>query len=387
MQIVLVTGAAGFIGRNLVAAFRRFDDLDVRCHDVDSDATELRHALAQADVVYHLAGVNRPPTDAEFTSGNVEFTRWVCDRLHSLRRAPKIVFASSIQAVLDSPYGRSKAAAERTLREFANRDHAEVAIYRLPNVFGKWCRPNYNSVVATFCHRLARGESIEISDPRRELELVYIDDVVEAFAGERLSRGVATSFKKVAVSHRVTLARLAAMIQAFQASRQTLAFPDLADPFARKLYATFLSHVPERELAYPLVQKADARGALAEFLKSDHLGQIFVSRTRPGVTRGGHYHHTKAEKFLVLEGHAMIRLQGFDSRQVIEIPVAGQDFRVVDIPPGYAHSIENTGSGELVVLFWASEVFDPARPDTYSMPVEHVAEEAHEGNHDRRHAA
>jgi UDP-2-acetamido-2,6-beta-L-arabino-hexul-4-ose reductase len=302
MQAVLVTGAAGFLGRNLLESLRLRADLELHAYDVENDPNELDQSLAQAEVIFHLAGVNRPPTEAEYAAGNLEFTAEICRRLRAMGRAPKIVFTSSIQASLDNPYGRSKAAAEQALRDFACDAQAEVSIYRLPNVFGKWCRPNYNSVTATFCHQIIRGLPIHVSDPDRVLELVYIDDVVEAFCGELLSRSAGVACKEVAVTHRVPLGRLAEMIQTFQASRDTLSMPDLADALARKLYATFLSHLPETDLAYALEQRIDDRGTLAEFLKSAHFGQIFVSRTKPGVTRGNHYHHHRTRGCVRVHG-------------------------------------------------------------------------------------
>lgn len=387
MPTVLVTGAAGFIGRNLLESLRRRPDLDLRGYDVDDDPADLEQALAQAEIIFHLAGVNRPPTEAEYAAGNAGFTADICRRLRARNRAPKLVFSSSIQAALDNPYGRSKAAAEQVLQDFARDTGAEVAIYRLPNVFGKWCRPHYNSVTATFCHQIARGLPIDISAPDRELELVYVDDVVQAFRGELHSRSAGVAWKEVAVTHRVRLGRLAEMLQSFQASRETLAMPDLADALARKLYATFLTYLSETELAYALEQRIDDRGTLAEFLKSAHFGQIFISRTKPGVTRGNHYHHTKTEKFLVLDGDALIRLRHVERGDVFEYRIRGADFQVVDIPPGYTHSIRNVGGGELLVLFWASEVFDAQHPDTHFLQVDRVVEESHEGKYDRRHAA
>lgn len=387
MRTVLVTGAAGFIGRNLLEALRRQPDVLVRDYDVQNSAADLERFLRHADVVFHLAGVNRPTDQSEYAAGNGGFTERLCELLSGLGRRPKIVFSSSIRAESATAYGASKRAAEAALERFAAEAHAAVALYRLPNVFGKWCRPNYNSVVATFCHCIARDLPIQISDPSRELELVYIDDVVAAFLGELPESPPGACFRKVPVRHRLTLGDLAQRLRGFRASRQTLVLPDLSDALSRKLYATFLSHLPEDGFGYALDRKTDARGDLAEFVKSAAGGQIFVSRTKPGITRGNHYHHTKAEKFLVLEGDALIRLRHLERREIIEYPVSGAEWKVVDIPPGYTHSIENIGHRELVVLFWASEVFEPQRPDTYFLPVAAPGEVEHEGRHDRRHAA
>jgi UDP-2-acetamido-2,6-beta-L-arabino-hexul-4-ose reductase len=279
-----------------------------------------------------------------------------------------------MQAELDNPYGVSKRQAEAVVVRYAEVSGARCTIFRLQNVFGKWCRPNYNSVAATFCHNIAHDLPITISDPARELELVHVDDVVEAFMAEVRSQesGVRTpigresgvSYREVAPGYGVTLGRLAELIRSFRASRQTLRVPDFSDAFTRKLYGVFLSYLAPDDFAYDLTRHTDPRGALAEFVKSEPFGQLFVSRTKPGIARGNHYHHTKTEKFLVVEGEAIIRFRHIRGEDVIEYRVRGEDFRVVDIPTGYTHSIENIGAGELVTLFWSSEIFDPAQPDT-----------------------
>ncbi|MBK9137232.1 MAG: NAD-dependent epimerase/dehydratase family protein [Verrucomicrobia bacterium] len=431
---VLVTGARGFIGRHLVEALGRLPNTEVIECDVGSREADLERGLRTADVIFHLAGVNRPKNDSEFQTGNADFTTQLCAKLallrdwQSLPASPVLVFSSSIQAALENPYGLSKRRAEQAIAEWAGRQGGKAYIFRLKNVFGKWCRPNYNSVTATFCYNIAHDLPITISDPDRELELVYIDDVIEAFLGVlgeckagggrreagTSGRAVACEFREVGRSFKVTLGELAARIRSFRESRCSLVLPDFSDPFNRCLYATYLSYLDGPDFAYALEQKTDPRGTLAEFVKSPSAGQIFVSRTRPGVTRGNHYHHTKTEKFLVLEGEAIIRFrrvagegsgkgqglgevgsresgkhQAVNAEQsltatssapacslrvpagtdLIEHRVSGRDFKVLDIPPGYTHSIENVGPGELVTLFWASEVFDPTKPDTYAMSV------------------
>ncbi len=371
---ILITGSDGFIGKNLVAWLGRRDDARVLGFDVANTPQELDAWLAAADWVYHLAGVNRPQSESEFTTGNVDLTAQICDRLLKLGRPVPLVLASSIQAALDNPYGISKRQAEEVVASYAKRSGARAIVYRLPNVFGKWCRPNYNSVVATFCHNLAHDLPIAISDPTRELDLVYIDDVVEAFERElRIqnpeSRTQSVEYCQVAPVYHATLGQLADTIRSFRAMRQTLLVPDLSDEFTRKLYGTFVSYLDADDFGYGLDKKCDPRGCLAEFVKSPHVGQVFVSRTQPGITRGNHYHHTKTEKFLVVEGEAVIRLRHIRDDIVIEYRVRGQDLRVVDIPPGYTHSIENVGQGELVTLFWSSQVLDPNRSDTYGMAV------------------
>lgn len=382
---VLVTGSNGFIGRNLIAWLQRLPEIRVLEFDQEHTPADLAERLAAADLVCHLAGVNRPLSADEFRTGNVDLTAQMCDLLLQAGRATPVVLSSSIQAELDNPYGVSKRQAEQVLADYATRSGARVVIFRLSNVFGKWCRPNYNSVVATFCHNIARDLPITISDPGREVPLVHVDDVVQAFLAEiqdqtaeaggqgtestaqRPRSGVVC--REALPVHTIALGRLAELIRSFRESRQSLLVPNFGDPFVHKLYGTFLSYLDPSDFAYDLTQRIDARGALAEFAKSPPFGQIFVSRTRPGITRGNHYHHTKTEKFLVLEGEAIIRFRHIRSQEVVEYAVRGEDFRVVDIPTGYTHSIENVGQGELVTLFWASEVFDPERPDTYGEAV------------------
>ena len=371
MKTVLVTGSKGFIGKHLVEALGRSGEFRVVEYDLGSTDADLKAGLAAADVVFHLAGVNRPKDPAEFAAGNTGFTEQICSTLAALGRAPLIVISSSIQAELDNPYGVSKREAEKVLGRWASSNGGRVLIFRLKNVFGKWCRPNYNSVTATFCHNIAHDLAIQISDPAREIELVYIDDVIEAFLAST-SKPVAAGqleFHEVAKFHKTTLGQMAELIRAFRLSRSSLELPSFADEFTRRLYATYLSYLDAAQFAYPLDQKSDIRGSLAEFIKQPHFGQVFVSRTMPGITRGNHYHHTKTEKFFVVSGEAIIRFRSIMGGEVIEHRVHGHEFKVVDIPPGYVHSIENVGTTELVTIFWASEVFDPAHPDCYFQNV------------------
>jgi UDP-2-acetamido-2,6-beta-L-arabino-hexul-4-ose reductase len=370
MKTVLVTGSAGFIGKHVVEALRRRPDTRVVEYDLNTPAGNLELGLGEADLVIHLAGVNRPQSVAEFQAGNAGFTQEICAKLRRLGRTPTIAISSSIQAELENPYGLSKRAAEVALAEWAGSTGARVIVFRLKNVFGKWCHPNYNSVTATFCHNIAHDLPITISDLNGKLELVYIDDVVAAFVG-CLDDAVASGYEQRGVepSYRIALGKLADTVRSFRESRRSLVMPSFEDEFTRRLYATYLSYLDSGEFAYRLEPKADTRGALAEFMKSAQFGQIFVSRTKPGITRGNHYHHTKTEKFLVVEGEAIVRFRSILGGGVSEHPVSGHEFKVVDIPPGYAHSIENVGAGELVTLFWASEIFDPGSPDVYPMEV------------------
>lgn len=373
MGTVVVTGAKGFFGRNLSANVALTSDANPHLFDVDSPAGLLDLWMAECETIFHLAGINRPERPEEFETGNTGFTRTLVDLIRKSGRQPHVIMSSSIQAALDNPYGRSKRRAEEILEEFARETSAPVSIFRLKNIFGKWCRPNYNSVVATFCHSIAHDLPIEISDPERQLELVYIDEVVEAFIREmedRPRRPTVFVDPDPIPSHTITLGDLAGRIQCFRQMRENLQIPDFSIPFNRQLYATYLSYVPPERWQYGPEIKSDERGNLAELIKSPHFGQIFVSRTRPGVTRGNHYHHTKTEKFIVISGEALIRFRQIHDDEIIEHPVRGEDYRIVDIPPGYTHSITNTGQEELITLFWASEVFDPDHPDTYYVPVE-----------------
>jgi UDP-2-acetamido-2,6-beta-L-arabino-hexul-4-ose reductase len=366
----VVTGAAGFLGRHLVEALRRRADVSSVVEITRGSTAEMwERALADADVVFHLAGVNRPADPLEFVSGNTELTAGICRMLKRHDRRPMLVHASSRLAAEDSAYGRSKRAAEEAISNWSAETGGRAVVFRLKNIFGKWCRPNYNSVTATFCHNISNGLPISISNPALEIELVYIDDVIAALLGcmDRPVSGFEVG--EVATAYRVTLAKLAATIAAFRESRDTLVLPSLEGDFLKRLYATYLSYLEPSNFAYNLKKQEDPRGSLAEFMKSAHFGQLFVSRTKPGITRGNHYHQTKTEKFLVLEGQAVVRFRSILGGEVIEYHVNGRDYRVVDIPPGYAHSIENVGDGELVTLFWASEVFDPQRTDTIMSPV------------------
>ena len=369
-----VTGAKGFIGKNLVVALRRAG-AEVSEIDVDSGWSHLESAVRDAEVVYHLAGVNRPDTETEFVAGNVGSLDALTVALGEILRStphaarPLIVLSSSAQARADNPYGRSKLAAEQALEAYAARTGAPAVIYRLPGVFGKWSRPNYNSVVATFCHNIARDLPIVISDPARVVELVHVDDVVVAFLAHLNRRPDSVVRAEVRPVFNVSVGELAETIKSFRAMRETLLVADTSDPFTRRLLGTYTSYLPPADLAFPLRQRTDPRGTLAELLKSPRFGQIFVSRTHPGITRGNHYHDVKVEKFCVLEGEAVIRFRSILGGEMAECRVSGTDFKVVDIPPGMTHSIENVGSTEMVVLFWASEVLDPERPDTHHLEV------------------
>jgi UDP-2-acetamido-2,6-beta-L-arabino-hexul-4-ose reductase len=370
MKSILVTGSRGFIGQNLIQALKRRGNYRVFEFDINDSLEFFAEAVRQADIIFHLAGVNRPEKVEEYESGNAGFTKTLVSLLEEAKVKPVIVFSSSIQARLDNPYGLSKRRAEEVLINWADRCGGTVAIFRLPNVFGKWCRPNYNSAIATFCHNIARGLEINITDPERVLELVYIDDVVNTFLNMIESPPTKSArFYEVEPVFKIKLVKVVELIRSFKESRQSLILPDFSDPLIKRLYATYISYLPENEFAYRPEIKIDNRGQLAELLKSPYSGQIFISRTKPRITRGNHYHDTKTEKFIVIDGEAIIRFRHIKRGDVIEYRVSGNDLKIVDIPPGYTHSIENVGDKELIVLFWASEIFDPQKPDTYPLEV------------------
>lgn len=369
MKTILVTGSEGFIGRNLIETLHRTPEATVLRFDVaDKEETLLAH-LDAADVLFHLAGVNRPQREEEFNEGNAGLTSCIVAHLVKREKKPMLVLSSSTQAELDNPYGRSKRKAEEALEAYGAAG-GNAVIARLPNVFGKWSRPHYNSAVATFCHNIARGLEITISDPTRVMELIYIDDVVAAFIGLLDQTSVpGVHWLKAGPVAKTTLKGLADEIYNMRDIRTALVLPDLQDHFRKALYATYLSFLPTDAFAYQLAKREDERGSLAELLKSQHFGQLFVSRTKPGYVRGNHYHDTKVEKFCVIEGEAIIRFRSVLGAEVISYPVRGDEYRVVDIPPGYTHSIENVGTRELIVLFWAGEIFNPQNPDTHALPV------------------
>jgi UDP-2-acetamido-2,6-beta-L-arabino-hexul-4-ose reductase len=367
---VLLTGAAGFVGKNLAAAMAQRAELKVFPYDLGDGTGALQRGIEAADVVVHLAGVNRPDDPREFETGNVAFLEEVLQGLERAGRNAKVMLSSSIQAERGNPYGLSKRRAEEALRRHCETTSAEGVVYRFKNLFGKWCRPNYNSVVATFCDAIAYGRAYHVSDPGAAVDLTYIDDVVAVLLGEvGAPRLPGFRFAEPLPSHRVTLGGLVTLLESFADHRKTLVLPDYSSPFVRALYGTYLSHLPASGAGYGLQVKADGRGSLAEFIKSPHFGQVFVSRTRPGITRGNHYHQTKSEKFMVVQGEGLVRLRQIHGTEVVEFRCRGEEYRVVDMLPGYTHSIENVGADELVTIFWASEPFDPARPDTIYDPV------------------
>ena len=366
---VLVTGADGFVGKNLRVAISEQPHLEMLPVTRSTTVAEFSLAVSKADAVIHLAGINRPQDPAEFLAGNVGFTAHLCEALRNAGRTVPIAYASSAQAERDTPYASSKRAAEHKLIAHAHDTNAPLAIYRWPNVFGKWGRPNYNSAVATFCHNLARGLPIRIDDQASPLQLVYIDDVVAELLRFLATPPQEMSYAEVKPVYTTTVGELAEQIQAFGEVRKSLVTERVGEGFARALYATYVSYLPPDAFAYGVPKYEDPRGAFVEMLKTKDSGQFSAFTAHPGVTRGGHYHHSKSEKFLVVKGLARFRFRHLLTGEIHQLDTAGNQPIIVETIPGWAHDITNIGEDEMVVLLWANEIFDRARPDTVTSHV------------------
>lgn len=367
---VLVTGAKGFIGKNLIAELKNRKYDDILEFDRDTNPNLLDDYCKEADFVFHLAGVNRPKEQSEFMEGNLGFTSDLLNSLKKHKNTCPVMISSSIQAEFDNPYGESKKAGEDLLFSYSEETGAKVLVYRFPNVFGKWCKPNYNSAVATFCNNVAHDLPIQVNDPSVVINLVYIDDVVneliDALEGKENKAG---EFCEVPVVHTVTLGEIVDLIYSFKKSREDRSVPNMEDKFTKKLYSTYLSYLPEDKFSYGLKMNVDQRGSFTEFIKTPDRGQVSVNISKPGITKGNHWHHTKNEKFLVVSGKGVIRFRKIDSEEIIEYFVSGDKMEVVDIPTGYTHNIENLGDTDMVTVMWANEAFDPEKPDTYFLEV------------------
>ncbi|HOJ45348.1 MAG TPA: capsular polysaccharide biosynthesis protein CapF [Bacilli bacterium] len=367
---ILVTGANGFIGKNLIVELKNRHYDDILPYDIDTDPCLLDEYCRSASFVFHLAGVNRPENPSQFMVGNFGFTSTLLDKLKKHHNNCPIMLSSSIQAALNNPYGESKKAGEDLLFAHGREVGANVLVYRFPNVFGKWCRPNYNSAIATFCHNIAHDLPIKVNDPDVTMNLVYIDDVVDelikALEGKPTQEG---QFCAVPVTYNIRLGNIVDLIISFKNSRQDRYIPNMADPFTKKLYSTYLSYLPSDKFTYPLKMNIDERGSFTEIFKTLERGQVSVNVTKPGITKGNHWHHTKNEKFLVVSGQGIIRFRHVHSEEVIEYHVSGDKMEVVDIPVGYTHNIENIGAIDLVTIMWANEPFDPNKPDTNFLKV------------------
>jgi len=368
---ILVTGAKGFIGKNLVAELRNRGYADIFEYDINTEIALLDNYAAGCDFVFHLAGVNRPEKPEEFMEGNFGFTSHLLEQLKKYNNKAPVLITSSTQAAFDNAYGKSKKAGEDLMFAYSAETGAPVFVYRLTNVFGKWCRPNYNSAVATFCHNIARGLPVQVNDPTVMMKLVYVDDVVDAFISKiRYAEEPENyPFEEVQPIHEIELGKIVELIQSFRSSRENLLIPNMSNAFVKKLYSTYLSYLPEDEFGYFLKMNTDQRGSFTEFIKTQERGQISVNISKPGITKGNHWHHTKNEKFLVVNGKGIIRFRKIDSNEVIEYPVSGEKLQVVDIPVGYTHNIENTGDTDMVTIMWANEFLNPDKPDTFFLNV------------------
>ena len=392
---ILITGAAGFVGKNLTEALkairdgkdRRFPGLEIGelyLYDVDSSEEMLEEACAHADFVFNLAGVNRPQKPEEFMQGNFGFASRLLDTLKKYRNTCPVMISSSIQATCigryDSDYGRSKKAGEELVFGYGLETGARVLVYRFPNLFGKWCRPNYNSAVATFCHNYAHDLPITVSDPAVQLELLYIDDLIDEMILALLGREHRCEFEGIdtvlcengrycaaPVTHKVTLGEIVNLLDAFKAQPRTLLMPEIPEnSFAKKLYSTYLSYLPQEKAIFPLKMNVDPRGSFTELLKTANCGQFSVNISKPGITKGQHWHHTKWEFFIVVAGKGLIQQRKVGSEEVLNFEVSGEKIEAVHMLPGYTHNIINLSDTEdLVTLMWANEQFDPNRPDTF----------------------
>jgi len=368
---ILVTGSNGFVGKNLIAELKNRGYEDLYLYDIDTDPSLLDTYCTDCEFIYHLAGVNRPQDLKEFMEGNYGFSSLLLDSLKKHGNTCPILISSSIQAELDNPYGRSKKAGEDLLLSYSKETGAKVYVFRLPNVFGKWCRPNYNSAVATFCHNIARDLPIQVNDPSVVMNLVYIDDVVDSFI-KALNKDVLQEggYCKVPTVHTTKLGTIVDLLHAFKESRKTLSVPNMGNSFEKVLYSTFLSYLPEDQFSYPLKMNVDNRGSFTEIIRTEERGQFSVNISKPGITKGNHWHHTKNEKFVVVQGNALIQFRKIGKDQngndfpVIDYHVIGEKIEVVDIPTGYTHNIINEGEGDLVTFMWANEPFNPEKPDT-----------------------
>lgn len=366
---IVVTGAGGFIGRNLAVRLREVGHTDLVLITRQSSAAELAVALLQADVVFHLAGINRPKDASEYAAGNAGFTQSLCAALQAAGRRASVVFTSSTQASLDNAYGQSKRDAEQCLMAYGQATGAAVHLLRLTNVFGKWTRPNYNSAVATFCHNVVHGLDLTISNPSAPLRLVYIDDVCEAMLALLAADRPASGFVDVGPVHDTTVGELAATIQGFAGSRASMLTDRVGHGLVRALYSTYLSYLPPEQFVYEVPRHGDPRGVFVEMLKTPDCGQFSYFTAHPGITRGEHYHHTKTEKFLVIKGRASFGFRHIVTGERHELVTQGGEARIVETVPGWTHNITNIGDDELIVMLWANEIFDPKRPDTFAMKV------------------
>jgi UDP-2-acetamido-2,6-beta-L-arabino-hexul-4-ose reductase len=369
MMRILVTGANGFVGKNLCVRLGEKSNLEVLPITRESSLADLQDAASQADFVFHLAGVNRPQNVEDFHIGNALSTQTLCNALAATGRQIPLVYTSSTQAERDNPYGQSKLAAEELILAYAKTSSANTSIYRLPNVFGKWCKPNYNSAVATFCHNIARDLPISINDPSAALSLVYIDDVVNTFIDLLDQTKSFGGYQKVDPVYTTTVGEVVESIRSFKDSRDTLIIDRVGTGFLRALYSTYVSYFPTTSFSYKVPKHGDARGVFVEMLKTPDAGQFSFFTAHPGITRGDHYHHTKTEKFLVIKGKAHFGFRNIATNESYELITTGDEPEIVETVPGWTHNITNIGDEEMTVMLWANEIFDRSKPDTIAQKV------------------
>ena len=363
---ILITGANGFVGKNLVANLKLNSNLNIFEYDINSEPSLLDEYCKNSEFVFHLAGVNRPEKTEDFMAGNFGFTSILLDKLKQFNNKAPVLITSSIQAELDNPYGKSKKAGEDLLLDYSKHNNIKVLVYRLPNLFGKWCKPNYNSVIATFCYNIANSLPITISDRNKILELVYIDDLLDEFnLALQGKEHKENEFCFVPATFKTSLGEIADLLNNFKESRTKFSIPNMSNTFEKCLYSTYLSYLPEDKFSYPLKMNIDNRGSFTEIIKTAERGQFSVNVSKPGITKGNHWHNTKCEKFVVVSGKALIQFRKIGTEEIIEYNVSGDEIQVVDIPVGYTHNIINIGHTDLITFMWANECYNPEKPDTF----------------------
>jgi len=365
---ILITGSNGFIAKNLISHLKRDKKIKLYLYEKSDSVDILKAYIREVDFIYHLAGINRPKDKKEFYEGNTNLTKLIVNTLIENKKYTPILLSSSTQSIKDNDYGKSKLKAENILKEYSKKTHADIFIYKLPNVFGKWSKPNYNSVIATWCHNITRDKDIQINDKNMELNLVYIDDVIKSFIAS-LKTNNSDIDCKIGTIYNITLGEIKELLLQFKNNRENLLIPEVASGFERALYATYLSFLPTDKFAYDLKGHQDERGTFYEILKTANSGQFSLSTTACGIKRGGHYHHTKNEKFLVVKGDALIQEKHILTNELVEYKVSDKKMQVVEMIPGYTHNISNIGDCELLLILWANENYDQDNPETYFLEV------------------
>lgn len=366
---ILVTGSDGFIAKNLIEHLKRDESIKLYLFNKKDSLNILESYVKEVDFIFHLAGINRPKDNSEFYEGNSNLTKTIVDILIENKKNTPILFSSSIQSNLDNDYGKSKLKAEKILIDYSKITNAKVFIYKLPNVFGKWSKPNYNSVISTWCNNIANGLDIQVNDEKAEVNLVYIDDVIESFIKQLKIDKIKDFYIEIKTVYKKTLAEIRDLLFSFKNNRTTLVIPNVASGFERALYSTYLSYLSTNDFSYTLKGHEDDRGTFYEILKTLDSGQFSLSTTAPGVTRGNHYHHTKNEKFLVVRGKALIEFRHILTNEIISYKVSDKKMEIVEMIPGYTHNIKNIGKEEMILILWANEIFDQNKPDTYFLKV------------------